>query len=93
MPEAVLDSLPLQPPVGARELLQAVALVVQRGIVRLLHTTPRLVGDQHQSDLLSVGVVSEVVVALQVGVVVAYHVQNGERLLRCEVAQTLASVR
>ena len=93
MPEPVLDSLALQSPVGARELLQAVTLVVQRGIVGLLHTAPGLVGDQHQAHILGVGVVEVVVVALQIGVLIADHVHDGERLLRSEVSQTLAGVR
>ena len=60
---------------------------------KLKEITPGLARDQHQPDLLYVGVVVELIVLHEVLVLPAHHLQHRQALLGRHVAQTLARVR
>ena len=80
-------------PLGTWRLLQTVTLVPSTRIIRLLDSTPSLGGDQHQPDVFDVGVIGELVVAGEILVLPAHHLQHPQALLGCHVPQALTGVR
>ena len=93
MPEPIFDSVASIAPLGTRRFLETVTLVSDTRIVRLLDPTPSLAGDQNQADVFDVSVISELVVAREILVLPAHHLQHPQALLRRHIPEALTGVR
>lgn len=93
VPEPILYSITRIAPLGTWRLFETVTLVSGTRIVWLLDSTPSLGGDQDQPDVIDVGVIGELVVAREILVLPAHHLQHPQALLRRHIPQALTGVR